>query len=103
MQLWHIGSRSLTFPATCRAAAVLLHAMLANKLVQYHDVGEDVNSMISSVDTSGPSVLCDSSIFLMSHLLNARVMEVPGASLLASQHVIRWLFTCWKPGAILIF
>ena len=100
MQLWHIGTRSLTFPATCRAAGVQLHAILSKKLVQYRDVGEDVASMISSVDTSGPSVLCDSSIFLMSHLLNTRVMEVPGASLLASQHVIRWLFTNWKPGAI---
>ena len=98
--MWHIGCRSLTFPATCRAAAVQLHAILCNSLIQYRDIGEDINAIINSADSSGPALLCDSSALLMSHILHARVTEVPGASLVASQHVIRWLFGRWNPGML---
>jgi ataxia telangiectasia mutated family protein len=96
--MWHLGLRSLTIFPTCRAASHLLHSLLGKMLVQYHEIGEDVASIITSADVSGPAVLCDSSIILMSHLLHARVTEVPGASLKASQHVIRWLFSRWDPG-----
>ena len=97
MQLWHAGTRSLTFSVTCRAAAIQLHTILAKGLVQYHDIGEDVNAIIATADISGPPILCDSAISLMVHLLHARVTEVPSASLVASQHVIRWLFARWNP------
>lgn len=76
--------------------------MLVTNLVQYQEVGEDVNAMITSADVSGPVTLCDSSLFLMMHLLNVRVTEVPGASLLVCQHVIRWLFAQWNPGMYII-
>lgn len=102
IQLWHIGGRALTFPATCRAAAVQLHSMLAANLVQYQEVGEDVNAMITSADVSGPVALCDSSLILMMHLLHVRVTEVPGASLIVCQHVIRWLFARWNPGTYIV-
>jgi ataxia telangiectasia mutated family protein len=103
LQLWHIGTRSLTFSTTSRAAAVQLHAIAAQKLVKYHDIGEDVETIVTSADASGPAFLCDSSLFLMNHLLHARITEVPGASLAASQHVIRWLFARWDPGVHLQF
>lgn len=98
-QLWQIGIRSLTFSATCRPAALQLHAIIARGLVRYHDIGEDVGAIVTSADISGPVVLCDSSIFLMIDLLHARVTEVPGASLTTAQHVIRWLFVRWNPGS----
>ncbi|KAH7343071.1 serine/threonine-protein kinase-like protein tel1 [Rhexocercosporidium sp. MPI-PUGE-AT-0058] len=96
-QLWQFGIRSLTFSATCRAAALELHAIVARGLVRYHEIGEDVGAIVTAADISGPVVLCDSSIFLMIDLLHARVTEVPGASLTTAQHVIRWLFARWNP------
>ena len=98
LQLWHIGTRSLTSITTCRAASMALHSLIGLNLVSIREVGEDVNNMVTAADTSGPTLLCDSAIFLMAHLLNARITEVPGASLLTSQHVIRWLFAKWNPG-----
>ncbi|TAQ88370.1 hypothetical protein B7494_g3315 [Chlorociboria aeruginascens] len=98
IQSWHTGKRFLTFSATCRAAAVLLHSILARGLVQYHEVGEDVDMMITAADIHGPTVLCEASIQLMIHLLHTRITEVPGASLVACQHVIRWFFARWNPG-----
>lgn len=100
IQLWHIGARALTFNATCRAAAAQLHAMLAANLVEYHQIAESVDTIITSADINGPAILCDSSIFLMIHLLNTRVIEVPGTSLIACQHVTRWLFARWNPGTV---
>ncbi|KAL5329330.1 hypothetical protein ACEPPN_002841 [Leptodophora sp. 'Broadleaf-Isolate-01'] len=96
-QLWQFGVRSLTFSATCRAAALELHAIIARGLVRYHEIGEDVDAIVTAADISGPVVLCDSSMFLMVDLLHARVTEVPGASLTTAQHVIRWLFARWNP------
>lgn len=98
IQLWHVGARALTYSATCRAASGQLHAMLATGVVQYHEIGEDVEAMITAADISGPVLLCDSSIFLMMHLLHVRVTEVPGASLTACSHVTRWLLSRWNPG-----
>ncbi|KAL2075237.1 hypothetical protein VTL71DRAFT_180 [Oculimacula yallundae] len=96
-QLWQFGIRSLTFSATCRAAALELHSIIARGLVRYHEIGEDVGAIVTSADISGPIILCDSSIFLMVDLLHARITEVPGASLTTAQHVIRWLFARWNP------
>lgn len=98
MQLWHIGIRSLTFSTTCRAASLQLHALVAKQLVKYHDIGEDVSSIITAADTNGPAVLCDSSIVLITHLLHAKVTETPAASLAVSQYILRWLFARWNPG-----
>lgn len=77
--------------------------MLMTGLIEYQEVGEDVNAMITAADVSGPVALCDSALFLMMHLLHVRVTEVPGANLIASQHVIRWLFARWNPGEEFIY
>lgn len=72
--------------------------MIAKKLVQYREIGEDVGAMATSADISGPAVLCDSSISLMADVLHCRVTEVPSASLTTAQHIIRWMFARWSPG-----
>ncbi|KAH6680816.1 serine/threonine-protein kinase-like protein tel1 [Halenospora varia] len=97
MSLWHIGTRALTFSGTCRAAALQLHAILARNLLAYREIGEDVSSIITVADASGPVILCDSAIFLMVHLLQVRIAEVPSASLATSHHAIRWMFSRWIP------
>lgn len=81
----------------CRAACHLLHAILAKDLVKYHDIAEDVTAMITSPEITGPTMLADSTLSLMTHLLHVRNMEVPGASSVASQNVIRWAFTKLNP------
>ncbi|KAG9245396.1 hypothetical protein BJ878DRAFT_541328 [Calycina marina] len=98
LQLWRLGGRALTFHATCRAAATQLHAIAAAGLVKYHEVAEDINSMLAAADINGPTACCDSSVFFMMHILSARTAEVPGASQAASHHVIRWLFARWNSG-----
>ncbi|KAF7935754.1 hypothetical protein EAE99_002734 [Botrytis elliptica] len=96
-QHWYNGAKALTFAGTCRAAALALHTIHAKCLLDYRDIEDSVNAIITTADISGPPVLCDSSIFLINHLLQVKVNEAPGASLAACQHVIRWLFGRWNP------
>lgn len=95
-QIWHIGSRLVTSPHHSRAACLLLHVLLAKGLVKYQGIAEDVNAMIATPELSGPAILADSSLSLMAHLLHIRNMEMPGTSSVASQNVIRWVFTRWN-------
>ncbi|RKF73426.1 Serine/threonine-protein kinase TEL1 [Golovinomyces cichoracearum] len=97
MKFWLVGTRSLIHPSTCRSASTVLHALLTNKLVRHDEVGEVIHSIINSAETSGPASVSDASIYFMAYLLRTRAIEVPSASTIAAQQVIRWLFGRWKP------
>jgi serine-protein kinase ATM len=98
IQLWHTAARLITNSVTCRAACYLLHSILANGLVSYQEIAEDIDAIVTTTEISAPATLSDSSISLMIHLLSARNMEVPGGSSSAAHHVIRWISSKWDPG-----
>ncbi|RKF53589.1 Serine/threonine-protein kinase TEL1 [Golovinomyces cichoracearum] len=97
MKFWLVGTRSLIHPSTCRSASTVLHALLTNKLVRHDEVGEVIHSVINAAETSGPASISDASIYFMVYLLRTRAIEIPSASTIAAQQVIRWLFGRWKP------
>lgn len=92
--------RLVTIPANCRSACYALHAILANKLVEYHDIAEDVEAMVTVAELNAPILLCDTSLGLLSHLLHVRNVEAPAGRSAASQHALRWLAAKWKPGEL---
>lgn len=100
-QIWQIAVRSVSLPATCRAACALLHTMLETELIPYHMIGDDVNNLVTTAEVSGPALLVDSSLVLMLHLFHVRNTTLPSASETTSNHIIRWLFSRWKPGKLL--
>lgn len=75
---------------------------MANKLVSYRDIAEDVDAMVTATEISAPAILDDSSLSLMTHLLNLRNMEVPGGSSAVCHHVIRWVTARWDPSKLFI-
>ncbi|TQN70759.1 Serine/threonine-protein kinase TEL1 [Colletotrichum shisoi] len=95
--LWQIAARAISLPNTSRAASVLLHSILESDLVPYHDVSDDINSIVTTADVNGPAVLVDSSIILMLYLLTLRNVKQPNASQSTSHHIIRWVFLKWNP------
>ncbi|KZL69017.1 ataxia telangiectasia mutated, partial [Colletotrichum incanum] len=95
--VWQVAARAVSLPSTCRAASVLLHTILEKNLVPYHDVSDDINSMVTTADINGPALLVDSSIILMLHLLTLRNVKLPNASQSTSHHIIRWAFLKWNP------
>lgn len=76
--------------------------MMANGLVVYQDIAEDIDAILIAPETSAPAIVTDSSLSLMTHLLSSRNMEAPGGSLAAGHHVIRWISARWNPGEILL-
>lgn len=97
-QVWQLAVRSLTIQTTARAACVLLSTILDCQLLPHHVVTDDTNNIITMADICGPSVLSDSSLDLMRRLADMRNEMVPSAIHKTSSHVIRWIFSVWKPG-----
>jgi len=97
-QVWQIATRSVSLPALCRPASVLLHAILEAGVLPYHAISDDVNNIVMTADVNGPGVLVDSSMILMLHLLHLRNAKLPNASQTTCHHIIRWVFMKWNPG-----
>ncbi|KAH8197245.1 hypothetical protein TruAng_008603 [Truncatella angustata] len=96
-QLWYIAARNLSISADSRASSVLLNAILSQEILSYHEISDDINNMITAADVSGPAAVVDSSIILMTKLLQLRNYRLPSASHATSSHVVRWLFLRWDP------
>ncbi|CAK7213142.1 Serine/threonine-protein kinase tel1 [Sporothrix curviconia] len=96
-QIWQIAARSVSLPATSRAACALLHTMLETELIPYHTIGDDINILVTAAEVSGPALLVDSSLVLMLHLFHVRNTTLPSASETTASHILRWLFSRWKP------
>lgn len=74
--------------------------MMANGLVLYQNIAEDVDTMVTATELSAPAILSESSLSLMTHILNVRNMEVPGGSTVVFHQVIRWISARWNPGKV---
>ncbi|KAF3770337.1 hypothetical protein M406DRAFT_96775 [Cryphonectria parasitica EP155] len=96
-QLWQLAVRSLSISSTCRAACVLLHVILESQLLPHHAIADDVSNFVIMADICGPAVLVDSSLVLMHCVANLRNEMAPSAMQKTYSHVIRWVFSTWKP------
>lgn len=99
-QIWQLAVRSVSLPGTCRAACFLLNAILEAQLIPYYAVADDISNMLTMADVCGPVVLVDSSLVLMHRLSNIRNELAPSAIQKTTSHVIRWVFSTWKPGKL---
>ncbi|KAL6853146.1 hypothetical protein J3F83DRAFT_756354 [Trichoderma novae-zelandiae] len=99
-QIWHLAARSVSLPATSRAACLVLHSIIETDILPYHDISDDINNMITTADINGPGILCDTSLALMSHLFHVRNSRLPSTSQSTSSHIIRWVFSRWNPSEL---
>ncbi len=98
--LWHTVTRLITAPMSCRVSSYLLHALLANGCVQYQDIAEEVNAIVTVPESNAPAIICDSSLLLVTHLLHMRNTKVPGGNSIACHQIIRWFSAKWNPGKV---
>ncbi|KAI0408791.1 phosphatidylinositol 3 [Xylaria palmicola] len=96
-QAWQVAVRSVSMAGTCRAASFLLKSILTNELLTYSEIMSDVNDIVTTADVNGPAVLVDSSLILMTALLQLRNHHLPNASHATNNHVIRWMLSRWFP------
>lgn len=94
-QAWHLAARTVGLPGTSRAACAFLSAVLMRGHLAYTEISSDVNNIVTQ---NGPAVLVDSSLALMTLLLQVRNSKIPGASQATCTYITRWVFSRWTPG-----
>ncbi|KAI1867676.1 uncharacterized protein JN550_006817 [Neoarthrinium moseri] len=99
-QMWYIAARNLSLASNCRAASILLVAIVNKDILPYRQVSDDINNIVTAADVSGPAVVSDASVALMTRLLQLRNQKLPNASHATCSHVVRWLFLRWDPGDV---
>ena len=101
-QVWHLAARSVSLPGTSRAACVLLRIILDSELLPYHAISDEVNSIVTTADVTGPAILSDTSLALMLLLFHVRNTRLPSASQSTCSHIIRWVFLKWNPSRCIL-
>ena len=89
----------MTSSITCGVACQALAIILENRLVDYSDVADLVDSMLISTELNGPSVCDGASTRLWIVLLWQRRRENLITDAEMSSTILRWLYRCWSPGA----
>ncbi|KAL5343110.1 hypothetical protein BJX70DRAFT_354511 [Aspergillus crustosus] len=97
-QVWDVTSRATTSQSTSRAACNLQNSILQYSLLDYSDVVETTNSMLSFVNLNGPSTLSDASLDLWASIIKMMAQINPGAVSSASNQICAWLREAWTIG-----
>ncbi|KAL8710033.1 MAG: hypothetical protein Q9220_005304 [cf. Caloplaca sp. 1 TL-2023] len=100
IQLWRVAARGFSSISTCRAASRLTAILLDNGLVQYTDIADTADGVLSSIEINGPISAVDSALHLCVLLAVQRCQE---NSLLAAEtadRLLNWLFHSWRPGPL---
>lgn len=98
VQVWELASRTLATPSTSRAACNLMSVILKYELVAYTDIADTIESIVSSVDLNGPSVLTDSGLLFWSLLMKLRTKANPNLGLGTAKQICGWLKGTWTLG-----
>ena len=95
--------RAITSSATCRAGCQLLACLLRQEKVQHAEFQDTADKMLSSIDLSGPALLCDSAIYFWGLFLAMKARLAPASMYFTSGKVSQWIFARWQPcGSFLI-
>jgi hypothetical protein len=85
-------SRLLTVDKCSRAASYLLYTLLALNILSYGDVAANIEAILGSIELHGPTQASDSSLALLSWLVEARAAENPSGAITFAERLIQWLF-----------
>jgi ataxia telangiectasia mutated family protein len=77
-----------------------METLLRSQLVELSEVTETIRSMLSAMNLNGPSILCDTSLMLLTKLLNMRLHAASGLGFDASKEILNWLRGAWTIGKI---
>ncbi|KAK9431936.1 hypothetical protein V1505DRAFT_30178 [Lipomyces doorenjongii] len=89
---WELCSRRVASPATCQASCHLLRNLLSSGVVPYAKVATIIDSLIPSVETIGPVIVCDSSLGFWEACLRARQLASPKQGSDAADRIVKWVF-----------
>jgi ataxia telangiectasia mutated family protein len=76
----------------------LQNSILEFGLLDYSEVSETINSMLTFVNLNGPSALSDSSLELWARVIRMTAQINPGSVSKASSQICAWLREAWIIG-----
>ncbi|KAK5746597.1 Serine/threonine-protein kinase tel1 [Elasticomyces elasticus] len=91
VSVWHIACRLLSNISTCRAACHLLDIILGLDLVAQPIVTEFLQSMATSMQSSGPAIIADSSMHLLNTIQKISQRLSPATTVALAESSISWL------------
>jgi ataxia telangiectasia mutated family protein len=94
---WQSASRAATSVSNSRTACHLMDILLKFRIVPFSAVSDTVQSMLLSIELSGPALLTETSSSLLTTIMQERVQENPTHFNTTSERVLSWLFTKWTP------
>ncbi|KAK9240041.1 hypothetical protein V1525DRAFT_430371 [Lipomyces kononenkoae] len=89
---WELCTRRMASHGTCQASCHLLRHLLSSGVVPYSRVAGIIDSLIPSVETIGPVIVCDSSLGFWETCLSARQLASPKQTVDAADRIVKWLF-----------
>ncbi|XPS92677.1 Non-specific serine/threonine protein kinase [Ascochyta lentis] len=97
VSIWQTASRAVTSPSLCRAACHLMDVLLKLEIVPFHAVSDTIQSMLLSIELTGPSLLTETSSSLLTTIVRERIKENPTHFNQTAERIISWLFNKWTP------
>lgn len=89
--------------SVCRTACHLMDVLLRLNIVPFSAVSETVQSMLLSIELSGPALLTETSSSLMTTIIRERTKENPTHFNSTSERILNWLLSKWTPSKRCLF
>lgn len=74
-----------------------MDVLLRLKIVPFSKISETVQSMLLSIELSGPALLTESSSSLLTTIIQQRIIENPTHYNQTAERVLNWLLSKWTP------
>lgn len=75
-----------------------MNILLKLQIVSFSVVTDFVQSMLHTIELSGPALLADSSAALLITVMQERVQENPTNFSSTAERTLSWIFSKWTPG-----
>lgn len=95
---WQSASRAVTSASNSRAACHLMDVLLRLDIVAFSTISETAQSMLLSIELSGPALLTESSSSFLTTLIRERVTENPTNFNSTAERILNWALSRWTPG-----
>lgn len=74
-----------------------MDVLLKLEIVPFTAVSDTIQSMLNSIELTGPSLLTESSASLLTTIMRERMKENPSQLNHTAERILSWLFMRWTP------
>ncbi|KAF2871547.1 hypothetical protein BDV95DRAFT_606981 [Massariosphaeria phaeospora] len=97
ISVWQSASRVITSNSSSRAACHLMNVLIKLNVVPFSAVSEIVQTILLSIELSGPALLTDASSSLLTTIIQRRTAENPTHYNQSAERLVNWLLSKWTP------